>query len=85
MKSALAGFIATFKEKMAAKQAKKWDDFEHNWSDGDLSIELFCNLNAFATIFDVSMFVTVRRGDGIKVTSEMPLSSLQSDIDGYLA
>lgn len=85
MKAALNDFVTIFKEKMAAGQAQRWDDFEHKWSQDSLSVELFCNLNAFATIFDVSMFVTVRFGDGIKVTSEMPLSALQSDIDEFLS
>jgi hypothetical protein len=85
MKAALNDFVATFKKKMAATKAQRWEDFEHKWSQDGLSVELFCNLNAFATIFDVSLFVTVRFGDGIKVTSEMPLSALQSDVDEFLS
>jgi len=84
MKKALGDFNTMFKSKMSAEKAKRWDDFEHTWSQDGFSVDLFCNLNAFATIFDVTMFVTIKYGDGIKVTSEMPLSSLQSDVDAFL-
>lgn len=84
LKQSLAGFIAMFKEKMAAKVSKRWDSFEYEWSQADgLRLEVFCNPNAFATIFDVKMLLTVRCGDQIKVMSELPLSSLQSDLDAF--
>lgn len=85
LQKALSDFIAMFKKKMGSETTQKWDNFEHTWQSGDLRLELFCNPNAFATIFDVKMFLTVRVGDQIKVTSDMPLSALQSDLESFSA
>lgn len=85
LKDGLATLIATFKEKMAATRPRRWEDFEHTATSGDFKLEVFCNLNAFATIFDVKLFVTVRSGPQIKVSSEIPLATLQGDLEAFLA
>lgn len=86
LQQSLRQFIATFKQKMSGEGGKKkWDDFEFKEVQGDLKFELFCNLNAYATIFDVKMFLTVRSGEQIRVSSELPLSTLQSDVEAYMA
>lgn len=87
LQEGLSRFVASFKEKLSAEKAKKWDNFEYGYSteQGDLRLEVFCNPNAYATIFDVRMFLTVKCGNQIKVSSEVPLSSLQSDVQAFLS
>merc|ERR1719422_2051182 len=71
LSQALTGFMAMFKEKMSAQRPKKWNSFEFTWSQDDgLSFDVFCNPNAFATIFDVKMLVTIKYGTQVKVISE---------------
>eukprot|EP00444_Apocalathium_aciculiferum_P007416 CAMPEP_0183404362 /NCGR_PEP_ID=MMETSP0370-20130417/15115_1 /TAXON_ID=268820 /ORGANISM="Peridinium aciculiferum, Strain PAER-2" /LENGTH=588 /DNA_ID=CAMNT_0025586203 /DNA_START=79 /DNA_END=1845 /DNA_ORIENTATION=- len=84
MQKGLAEFVQMFKRKVEAVKPQKYDEFEFLWVQDTLSVEVFCNPNAFATIFDVKMFLTVKAGY-IKVTSDIPLSSLQSDLEAYLA
>lgn len=83
MKSALAEFVALFKKKMASEVAQRWDDFEYTFRQDGLEINLYCNPNAHATIFDVKIFLTVKCGEQIKVTSEVPMSLLQADIQAF--
>jgi len=85
LNQAIANFVTMFKKKMAASKVQRWDDFEFRWSQGDTKFEVMCNPNAFATIFDVKMFVAAKAGPQMKLSSEMPLSSLQADIDAFLA
>lgn len=87
LQSALAGFVSVFKEKMACEKpaSRKWESLEHSWKQGDFELEAFCNPNAFATIFDVKVFLTIKSGHGqVKVTSEVPLNTLQSDLQAFL-
>jgi len=85
LQRSLTEFIAMFKKKMAAEKPQRWENFEYAWAQDGLKLELFCNPNAFATIFDVKMFLTVRCRDQIKVTSDVPLSTLQGDLESYVA
>lgn len=85
LQKALGSFVSLFKEKMAATSAKRWDNLEYQLVQEDLSLEVFCNPNAFATIFDVKVFLTVKCGTHVKVASEVPLSTLQSDLDAFLS
>merc|ERR1711957_935 len=74
LKASLASFVAMFKEKMSAEKSKRCADHEHTCSHGDMTLEVFCNPNAFSTIFDVKMFLTVKCGAQIKVSSDVALS-----------
>eukprot|EP00929_Paragymnodinium_shiwhaense_P033813 TRINITY_DN18501_c0_g1_i1.p1 TRINITY_DN18501_c0_g1~~TRINITY_DN18501_c0_g1_i1.p1 ORF type:complete len:670 (-),score=177.70 TRINITY_DN18501_c0_g1_i1:388-2250(-) len=85
LKNGLAQFTAMFKKKTEDKSPKKWPEFEHTTRQGDLHVEVFCNPNAYSSIFDVRIFLTVKMGADVKVSSEVPLSSLQSDLEAYLA
>jgi len=85
LQQSLSEFIAVFKKKMAAEKPQRWENFDYTWAQDDLNLDVFCNPNAFSTIFDVKLFVTVRFGDQIKLTSDIPLSTLQSDIEAYMA
>mmetsp|Transcript_37680 Transcript_37680/g.88113 ORF Transcript_37680/g.88113 Transcript_37680/m.88113 type:complete len:593 (+) Transcript_37680:64-1842(+) len=85
LQTELEGFITAFKKKMAAEKAEKGDNFDYSWNEKGSSLEVFCNPNAHASIFDVKMFITVKSADQTKVTSEMPLSNLRSDLDAFLS
>jgi len=85
LQNGLTSFVAMFKSKMEAKKARRWDNFEQDLAQDDLRVEVFCNPNAYASIFDVRMFMTIRCGAQIKLASEVPLASLQSDLEAYLA
>ncbi|CAE8598531.1 unnamed protein product, partial [Polarella glacialis] len=86
LQTALAGFISLFKEKMACEKpaARRWESLDFSYSHGDLVIEAFANPNAFATIFDVKIFLMIKSGGGqVKVSSECGLSALQGDLDTF--
>ena len=51
LKASLASFVAMFKEKLSAdRSSQRWGDHEHTSSHGDMTLEVFCNPNAFATV-----------------------------------
>lgn len=83
LKKALASFAASFKD--MASEAGKLDSLEYSWSSGDVSLEAFCNPKGFASIFDVRIFLTVKSGNQVKITSEVPLNTLQNDLDDFIA
>mmetsp|Transcript_120217 Transcript_120217/g.256558 ORF Transcript_120217/g.256558 Transcript_120217/m.256558 type:complete len:615 (+) Transcript_120217:77-1921(+) len=86
MREALVGFVGLFKKKMSTDgKAQRLENFDYDWAQDGLLLEVFCNPNAFATIFDVKMFLTVRCGEQIKVNAEVPLSALQSDLEAFMA
>jgi len=76
-------FRTMFKKKMNSEKVQKWDDFDVLVELPESTVELYCNPNAFATIFDVKMFLTVKCGTAIKISSAVPLSTLQSDLEAY--
>jgi len=84
LKSALAEFVNVFKRKAAGEKPEHRSDFEYTWDQGGVKLELFANPNAFATIFDAKLFLKVRCDDDAEVVSELPLSSLQADLDALL-
>lgn len=85
LREAITAFVARFKKKMADKKPGKLEDFEFECEQpGGLRVEVFCNPNAFANVFDVKLFMTVQKGTDLKVTSETPLSGLTSELDAFL-
>lgn len=46
-------------------------------------LEFFCNPNACSSAFDAKVLVTLRTGDGVRVTTEGRLSALKSDVDAF--
>lgn len=85
LQQALLRFVALFKEKMCAEKAKRYENLEFDATQGDLRLGVLCNPNAFATIFDVKVFINVTCSTQIKVASEVPLNTLQADLEAYLA
>lgn len=78
MHQSLTQFIDLYKQKTSATS-----DFKHTATVGDLRLEVLCNPSAYASISDVKMFLTVKSGAQFKVASEVPLSSLQGDLEAF--
>lgn len=56
---------------------------EYRHAEDGLSLELFCNPNAYANAFQAKILLTVR-DEKMTITSEGQLSAIKADIDQYV-
>jgi hypothetical protein len=75
LSSAIAGLLATFKE--------RWDNMEYRQTNDGVFFEVFCNPNAHATAFQAKYLVTIH-DEKLRIASEGQLSALKSDLDQYI-
>lgn len=47
--------------------------------------ELFCNPNAYPTIYEARAVLHLRTKDGLKIATEAKLTGLRADVDAFLA
>jgi hypothetical protein len=83
LSSAIAGLLATFKEKEGAARPKRWDNMEYRQTNDGVFFEVFCNPNAHATAFQAKYLVTIH-DEKLRIASEGQLSALKSDLDQYI-
>lgn len=84
MKQFLRDVVVVFSEKEEAERPKRWDSVDVRIERGTgvqySSIELFCNPNAYSSVFDASILVTIHACDGMVVTSEITLEQFKAGI-----
>eukprot|EP01024_Parvocaulis_polyphysoides_P016316 TRINITY_DN17234_c2_g1_i1.p1 TRINITY_DN17234_c2_g1~~TRINITY_DN17234_c2_g1_i1.p1 ORF type:complete len:152 (-),score=4.53 TRINITY_DN17234_c2_g1_i1:124-579(-) len=81
--------VKTFQEKSEAKRPKRYDSAEYRYQGTDDDemqyLEVFCNPNAYQTLFDAKVLVTIKTKGGISLATEMMFSSVKQSMDSTLS
>ncbi|KAK9813628.1 hypothetical protein WJX73_000760 [Symbiochloris irregularis] len=89
LQSAVKALLQTFAEKQKAERPKRYKSMEYRLTgapedQGLKQLEVFCNPNAATNAFTAKVLVSFQSKEGVRVTTEGPLSNFKADVDTYL-
>mmetsp|Transcript_13628 Transcript_13628/g.26113 ORF Transcript_13628/g.26113 Transcript_13628/m.26113 type:complete len:155 (+) Transcript_13628:564-1028(+) len=93
MKQATLKFFDLFKEKETWERPRRLDQIKVNLKSGgdhdraSLEMRLFMNPNAYPTAFQAKVLFNLKHsgGNGVEVSTEIPLSKFSESLDLYLS
>lgn len=89
LQQAMQQLLQTFAEKQKQERPKRYKSMEYRFQGAPdkhelKQLELFCNPNASSNAFTAKVLISLQTHDGVKFTTEGPLTNIRSDIDTFV-